>query len=393
MNKTIWIIGGVAAFTSAAIGGAVSTLTAQGTEQEGTLDEICAVLDSDAAYVCHEEVAPSTSAPSTTEPSPPTTEPSTTASPSTAPPTTLPPTSTVSSTTTSPPTTEPPQGTLFSEDFTNDDIEDFKATFDWSVIDLWRRNNGWQGHHDMTCGPPNTERTLHHIQPPSNTDPGEEFWLCGPMGPQSDHLMTSNGDNGTFGITSFTPKQAFDRDTARRVCWDVNLTVSRGRRLWWEVQLVNAEAVAANRSLASQGLMVGGVDFERGTAFIGYGQGMDGTMMKRPWPADSLVFDYTEERVRIWKGQNSRFFEPYDHRFVTEDRATRYQNCLIDNGDNTVTFTQERPSGVYTGTATDASFPDTFRVIFSAHNYNAGKDGTQPFQTWHWDDIGVSTTP
>jgi hypothetical protein len=314
--------------------------------------------------------------PVTTTPSP-TTQAATT--------TTTPPT-----TSTIPTTTQPPKDVAFFEDFTGDTINDFTARFDWSVVDLLRRSNGWQGHHNEMCENPSTERHLDHIWPASNSNPGEEFWLCGPTGPASDHLMTSNGDNGTFGITAFTPKQTFSRATAKRVCWDVNLTVSRGRRLWWEVQLVNAQAVANNRSLASQGLLVGDVDFERGTAFIGYGRGVDGTMMKRPWPADSLVFDFTEEMVVIWKGQSNRWSEPYSHRFVTEDRAARYQNCLIDNGNNTVSFTQERPGGVYTGTATDASFPDTYRVIFSAHNYNAGKDGTQPFQTWHWDDILVA---
>jgi hypothetical protein len=207
--------------------------------------------------------------------------------------------------------------------------------------------------------------------------------------------MTSNGDDHTFGITAFAPKPAFSRATAKRVCWDVNLTVSSGRRLWWEVQLINANAVANERSLASKGLMVGGVDFERGTAYLAWGQSMDGTFMKRPWPADSLVFDFTEERVRIWKGQTDTFFAPYESRPVTEDRATRAQHCMVDNGNGTITFSQARAAGlpsapVYTRTV-PGSFPDTYRVIFSAQNYNSGKDGTQSNQTWHWDNILVSS--
>jgi hypothetical protein len=299
----------------------------------------------------------------------------------TVPATTTPPTQTPTTSSTIP----PPAAVAFFEDFTGDDIEDFKATFDWSVVDLWRGDDTWQGHHDMNCGGPTTERTLHH-GPVSNTDPGVEFWMCGPNGPTSDHLMTSNGDDHTFGITAFSPKPSF---TGNRVCWDVNLTVSPGRRLWWEVQLINADSVARAPSLASQGLMVGGVDFERGTARLAWGQGMDGTFMKRPWPTDSFVFDFTEEIVRLWKGQTQVFWGGFAERFATTDRATRAHHCMVDNGNGTVTITQQRGTNTYTRTV-KGSFPKPYRVIFSAQNYNAGKDGTASNQTWHWDNILVS---
>lgn len=327
----------------------------------------------------------------------------------TVPASTLPPTSSTTTTaattttsvapTTAPTTTAPAPGVLFFEDFTDDTISDFTATFDWEVVDLWRRIVQWPGHHDDMCHGPDTTRLLTHHKPISNTDPQDEFWLCGPPNVANDHIMTANGENGTFGITAFSPKQSF---TGNRVCWRNNLTVSHGRRHWFEVQLIRADAVANEKLLAQGGgigegmVAPGEVDVERGTARLAWGHGMDGTFMKRPWPSDSLVFDYTEELVTIWKGQTSRFHSPWVERFAPEDRATRYQTCLVDNGNNTVTFTQQRPvggpgapNGVYSRTVTGASFPKPYRVIFAAHNYNAGKDGTQPHQTWHWDDIEV----
>jgi hypothetical protein len=298
-------------------------------------------------------------------------------------------------TTTTPVTTStsipPPVGVAFFEDFTGDTIDDFTATFDWSVVDLFRGNASWQGHHDMACGGPTTERTLHH-GPASNADPGAEFWMCGPNGPASDHLMTSNGDNHTYGITAFAPKQSF---TGNRVCWDVNLTESPGRRLWWEVQLIPAAAVSTAQSLASQGLMVNGVDFERGSAYVAWGIGIDGTYMKRPNPPTGLIFDFTEEMVRIWQGQRQVFnpgngWEP-GVRYVTTDRATRARHCMIDNGRGSMTISQQRGTTTYTRTV-PVSFPKPYRVIFSAQNYNAGKDGTASNQTWHWDNILVAAS-
>jgi hypothetical protein len=289
------------------------------------------------------------------------------------------------------PTAPPrPRNVLFAEDFTGATMTRFTNRFDWSVVDLNRDDDPWQGHHNEMCEGPETERTLHH-GPISNTNPGAEFWLCGPGGPATDHLMTSNGSNRTFGITAFSPKRSFANAT--RVCWDVNLTESPGRRLWWEVQLLPAAAVANAPSLASQGLMVNGVDFERGTARLAWGQGMDGTFMKRPWPSNAVVFDFTEELVRIWRGQTLAFSGGNSWapgvRYVTQDRAKRAHHCMVDNGNGTITFRQERPGRATYVRTVQASFPARFRVIFSAQNYNAGKDGTASNATWHWDNILV----
>lgn len=327
---------------------------------------------------CDASSTTTTSTPATT-----TTRPSTTTS------TSSPPQSTTTSTV--------PTASAFFEDFTGDTIGDFTARFDWSVVDLDRSGRAagggtpWQGQHNMACMGPDTERTLTHA-PISNTDPGVEFWLCGPAGPSSDHLMTSNGSDGTFGITAFSPKPSF---TGSRVCWDVNLTESPGARRWWEVQILPAAAVANEKALADGGGrgegMVGGVDFERGTAFLGWGQGVDGTFMKRPIPPDGLIFDFTVETVGVFQGKTAIVPRDFNNRYVTQDRATRAHHCWVDNGNGTMTVTQQRPGRADYVKTFPGSFPKPFRVIFADDNYNSGKDGSLSNQTWHWDNIEVGS--
>jgi hypothetical protein len=302
-------------------------------------------------------------------------------------PTTPPPSTTAAPTSRGP----RPGAVLFAEDFAGDTMADFTSRFDWSVADLGRRNGSWHGHHDMACGPPDAERVLRHGPAYKDTDPGVEFWLCGPKGPASDHLMTSNGDNYVFGVTAFSPKQTFTN--AHRVCWDVNLTESFGRRLWWEVQLLPAAAVANAKSLVDMGVSIRNLDSERGTAYLAWGVGLSGTLTSRPIPPDAVVFDFTEELVRIWKGQQLAFdpgnsWEP-GVRYVTQDRATRARHCWTDNSDGTSTFSQQRPGQADYVQTVPVSFPPSFRVIFSAHNYNAGKEGTASNATWHWDNLLV----
>jgi hypothetical protein len=314
-------------------------------------------------------------------------------------------THTTTSTTISTSTTiPPPTGVAFFEDFTGDDMSSFTQRFDWSVADLGfsRSTAPWQGHHNMACEGPETERNLVH-GPVSNTDPGAEFWMCGPGGPTTDHLMTSNGSNNVFGVTAFSPKQSF---TARRVCWDVNLTESFGRRLWWEVQILPANYVANAIGMLEMGT-INGSSSERGTAYLAWGAGVDATLVNRVVPQGGLIWDFTEEKVQIWRGREPNpnrgwgsepaqvIFNPGNGwepgvRYVTKDRATRAHHCWIDNGDGTMTIGQQRPGQAEYVRTIRGSFPQPFRVIFQAHNYNAGKDGTASNQTWHWDNILVA---
>jgi hypothetical protein len=301
----------------------------------------------------------------------------------------------------------PPSGdVLFFEDFTGDSIGDFTSRFDWSVADLGRKTDPWQGHHDMACSPPTMERTLHHGTAYDNVNPGAEFWLCGPPAVADEHLMTSNGSNSVFGITAFSPKGSY---TGNRVCWDVNLTESFGRRLWWEVELIPTSYVTNAQSLVQMGTSIASLDSERGTAYLAWGAGVNGTFMNRVVPTGALIWDFTEEKVQIWRGNEPNpnagwgrqaasviFFPGYSWetgvRYVTQDRATRAHHCWVDNGNGTMTITQQRPGQADYVRTIQGSFPKPYRPIFQAHNYNAGKDGTESNQTWHWDNILVTSS-
>ncbi len=89
--------------------------------------------------------------------------------------------------------------------------------------------------------------------------------------------------------------------------------------------------------------------------------------------------------------------------FVNRDKAARYRHCMIDNGNGTITLTQDRPAtillrrsdqvpgGLRTRTLR-GSFPDgQVRVSFEDDMYDppkrAGYDPTT--LTWHWDNIEI----
>jgi hypothetical protein len=299
-------------------------------------------------------------------------------------------------------TTTPPPGAVFFEDFTGDTMADFTATFDWSVDDLnvgGRNFTAWQGQHDTMCHDPSTERTLQHGPANDNVNPGAEFWLCAPGGLGTDHLMTSNGRDNVFGVTAFSPKSSF---TANRVCWDVNLTQSPGRRRWWEVQILPASYVANAISLSQMG--TAGASEERGTAFLGWGAGVTGTLQNRILPNNGLIWDFTEEINHLWRGNepdpNTAGFDTSQHatmilnpdystRFATDDRATRDHHCWTDNGNGTISIRQSRPNLPDFTATVQGSFPKPYRVIFADDNYDSGKDGSLDSQTFHWDNITV----
>ena len=100
--------------------------------------------------------------------------------------------------------------------------------FDYGIYhrdDFLVANTTWTGDHDLNCGSPDTQRTIHRDKP------SESFYMC------RDHLMTSIGDTSGYSTGWFTPKQTFTGAT--QVSWDVNVT-DLGARQWWEVAIVPA---------------------------------------------------------------------------------------------------------------------------------------------------------
>jgi hypothetical protein len=346
--------------------------------------------------------APTTTKPPTTTAAPTTTKPpTTTAAPTTAAPTTTrPPTTTAAPTTTAPTTTKPPtttaaptttapQGNVqFVEDFSNPqafyDRFDHHWEGDPEAGSAWGGNaNDWPGDHDMACGNPNTSaRTIHVTQ--ANTETA--FYPCTPSGdPTKAHVMTSVNTEG-YVIAWFSPKQTFSN--VHRVCWDQNIQDLGGGK-WTQVLFVTqTEAARANGNLGftspeyadpngpgtSSGATAHGVKLEGG--------GMTSWSKLGEWN------QYSAGTVQRPFGGNVG---------VSTDKAPRYQQCVVDNENGTLTAIRTGPSGTSTSTAQGEIPNEPIRVVFEDDNYNPDKHfnasgisrNSGPGYTWHWDNIQI----
>lgn len=310
---------------------------------------------------------------------PPTTT-TTTAPPTTiaATTTTAAPTTTAAATTTAPATTAPattttaPEGFQFVEDFTgNTGLDAFRElNYDRNLDGVDKFPPGhdnttlWPGDHDMSCGAPTTHRTVTG----SNADRPNRFWVC------SDHLMTIVGDWDAYTIVGFAPKQTFS--SVNKVCWDANLT-DEGTRNWWDVSIVPASAG----------------DFFAPGWIAGAGQAAgSGTVAYEKSGGVHFAWGPFSHHLEI--GSAAGLFDDTFHEYTLgSDVATRRQNCAINNGNGTATFTQDqggtRPYS-YTANVTWPSGP--LKVIFGQHGYTPTKDQPHtPYSfTVHWDRIEIS---
>lgn len=259
---------------------------------------------------------------------------------------------------------------LFEEHFTDTSMAHFNSRFNVELKDLTfsdgRHGESYQGDHDMNCGAPTTQRTVHN----SSMD---QVWLCAPGGEAAKgHVMTSAGGSD-YSYTIFSPKQSFPGGDGARVCWNVNLTTSAGSRTWWEVTVLPTSMWNANPTFAFST-----------TDFPG----------EPKLPAQSLTFDFTGNNVKLWAGTTrflgQSFWEPgyQQTEFATSDKATRYKNCMEDTPTG-LRLIQQRATEVRAWEIPGYSLPSSYVVGFKAENYNSGKDGSAN-QTWHWDDIEVS---
>ena len=75
------------------------------------------------------------------------------------------------------------------------------------------------------------------------------------------------------------------------------------------------------------------------------------------------------------------------------DKATRFQHCMIDDGNGTVRVTQARPDGTTRTRTFRGSFPDgQVRVVFEDDMYDPPKRAGYRTDTltWHWDNIQIA---
>jgi hypothetical protein len=304
------------------------------------------------------------------------------------PPTTPPPPTSSPPPTLPPPTTPPtsPSGTKFTETF--DSAAGFYDRFDRGLSGAHptvdpNHIREWSGDHNHACEGPETARTVHLG---SGYDQLEEmFWHCAPGGdPAKGHVMTSLNPLG-YAYLWFSPNVYFNN--VRQVCWDQNLTNMGGRK-WTQVSIstrAEVERVQAQVGRLDLGFSHPGFQVDGGasTGVIPTNQTV------AVWQFGGLQHLYTGG---IELGTNPGYFPSYK----IEDVATRYRHCMTDNGNGTITLSQENgpPDAKYVVSSTvPGAFPDgEVRVAFVDANYDPPKDGEyQPNQnTWHWDAITIS---
>ncbi len=277
-----------------------------------------------------------------------------------------------------PPTNTP--GLAFSEDFST--ASAFGARFDhgwsgeWDAGSLWGGNaNDWQGDHDMNCGNPNTtSRTIHlSSQMQANDAP---FYHCLPGGdPAKGHIMTSVNTVGYVTVW-FSPKQTFRNVT--KVCWEQNITDLGGRK--WT--LVNFLTPAEYSGKTDLGFTSADFPASNGPSSFA-GAAMNG--------------------VRTFAGGMSSYTNGVMNGgatgIVVSDKAARFQHCIIDNGNGTLTTTMQQPNGSIGSKIVPGNIPDgEIRVEFADDSYNPDKHWsdwglTNPggLYTWHWDNIQIYT--
>jgi hypothetical protein len=270
-------------------------------------------------------------------------------------------------------------------------VDGFFGQFDWHWGMLPDPRGGGQdgqtalGDHsehggvDGNCGAAQTtSRTVGLADPASNV-----YW-CDPdgPGPASGHVMTATPYTG-YGILSFTPRRSFRN--VEQVCWDQNLTDVGGRR--WTNILILPEATyrSAPPAQPDTGTSPLRIDY----AAPGFGPGHDVGSLNLDAPSSS-------DTIKVFAGL--MFWHPGSGdqeaglvgglTYGNTDRATRYRHCVRDNGEGTVTLTQDSPTGRHSDTF-PGDLPDgDVRVIFQDDRYDT--DIADHPITWHWDAVEIT---
>jgi hypothetical protein len=266
-----------------------------------------------------------------------------------------------------PATTQSPSSAAFVETFTgNTGLQRFRTGVQHRDGDIHGFGLGapgertWPADHDHNCGPPDTKRIL------DKTDRAGSFFNC------RDHMMTSMGHVDGYSVVWFSPDQTFAH--IKRVCWDVNVSSNLlGHRQWWEVGILPVDQpdvfaidwLAGTFNVPNYG--------EVGAVVLGFGPD------NPPYPKLSVGNDVVGGGSVNDADRN--------------DIAKRVPHCLRDNGNGTITYSNDTPSGGFTA---PGSFPaGQLKVVFKDHNYTPDKDcghlpgGVCASYTWHWDNIIV----
>ena len=289
-----------------------------------------------------------------------------------------PPTTTTAPTTTAP----PPAGLLYQNSFSS------PSDLDRLVFELHRGAPNaidsdvrvFNGDHDMSCGAPTTVRTVHE------STKSEWVWYCGAPAVADPHFMTGMNTN-SYNVISFAPLNGATPifpGTANEICWNQNLTQLGGRK-WINVAVISDDTYNADPGQ----MVIVNPDHAGNVGTPGFPSDPPGRVVS----GDDFLYVAVKNTVT--------YHSPLGYQFdwtlleIGADKATRYRNCLKDNGNGTVTRTQARPGGVTNTSTMPGRFPAGPRVfIIEDVSYSPDKDDTQgavdPY-TWHFDQIEIST--
>jgi len=297
---------------------------------------------------------------------------------------------------------------MFSEDFA--DPSSFAARFDhgWSGevaagLLFGDNANDWSGDHDMSCGDPNASHRTIHVTPgpgepgvagSSVRDVEQAFYPCLPGGdPAKGHVMTSVNTEG-YVTAWFSPKQTFTN--VHRVCWDQNLTDLGGGKWTQVVFLTAGEAARLQGGKPDLGFTSpefqgpAGPSTPQGAARYGV-KLFDGGAQS--WAIPSNLDPDSPSQVNWFNIASGG-----PGVATTGDKAPRYQQCVTDQDNGTLSWTRQGPNGTVTGTSRGQIPNEPIRVVFEDDNYNPDKHfsndapkarDSSGLYTWHWDNIQI----
>ena len=292
------------------------------------------------------------------------------------------PTTTIPATTIPSTTIAPPAG-AFVEDFGSatalTDRVDHGWSGEWNAGALFGDSaNDWQADHDMACMNPNTSSRTIHLSGQAQANDAAFFPCTFAGDPAKSHMMTTVNTEGYVTVW-FSPKQTFTN--VNRVCWDQNITWQGGGK-WTEVNFLTFAEYNGQTDLGytSPDFPSSGASSPQGSAMNGvkmFGGGMD---------------SYTNGTFHGGPGGTT-----------IADKAPRFQHCVRDNGNGTLTMSVAQPNGLTNTGTVSGNIPDgAIRIEFVDDSYNPDKHFFNPEQfvprdssglyTWHWDNVLIETT-
>ncbi|HWL42391.1 MAG TPA: hypothetical protein VNQ73_05565 [Ilumatobacter sp.] len=238
----------------------------------------------------------------------------------------------------------------------------------WGDTNAWH-GGSWTADHDLSCGPPDTQRELSSTLTPNHATQqvSVDFNVEQLQFACRNHWMTSMGDVDGYSIVWFAPDAQFTRAEQRTVSWDVGVTDLLGRK-WWEVSIVPV----GSPFLATVDWMAEVAEiaaYDSASVIVGSG------------PAGRDPNITTEGLQRYTGGQSVCALDPEG----CASKPIRRQFSVTDNGNGTITVDY---GGMFTQTV-PGQFPERFEVYFKDHSYTPDKDGRPVGYTLHWDNIVV----